>query len=506
MLPSCILCKKRKKRCDFNLPSCKHCKSMGTQCEYFDEGLGNNVPREYLKSLNDNIILLKSEIDKYKKKINKRTNNEENREELVKSTSNNTSDLYDMTKNGTFLEGSDNELHYFGPCSIPSMVYMSSMMIKLNSNKLNRFNILEFRSLPNLKIQFDYSLITSEHTKILISNYLTEIYPNFPLLSENFFHFDLMVKNYPEWKQLFIFLILLISASHLMRKKSDFTIIKLMLQQKVNELMKSKISNEDGDELLCLILYSIYQLLDPEMGKTVWKTISLACDIAEKLKLKDINNNYYSLNGKVAKNVSKKQILKCLAILDSEVSLLLGRPPQLNLEKNQILNIENDDVLVNELLIIYDKTEFFNVLYSNSSNCGVLTLFQSLKYHSNKNVKIWLLSSPLLSHKCNDCNLYYDSAVINILSSSLKYIEDYNNQSKNSGVILYWIELSHITISLINLILISKFYSSSYQGIVSDKTIDKHLVIGRNILSKLCSHWYYANTIKAYIDLLIESM
>ncbi|OXT14379.1 hypothetical protein B9K06_25970, partial [Bacillus sp. OG2] len=119
---------------------------------------------------------------------------------------------------------------------------------------------------------------------------LNNIYPYFPLLSESFFHFDLMVKNYPDSKQMYIILILLVSSAQIMRKRWDFITIKVMLQQKVVEMMKTKLGNEDGDTLLILLFYALYELLDPEVGVSVWKTLSLACDIAERLQLKNYDD------------------------------------------------------------------------------------------------------------------------------------------------------------------------------------------------------------------------
>lgn len=45
--------KKKKKKCDYNIP--------------YDEGLNSNSTQEYLKSLNVNIVTLENEINKDKK-------------------------------------------------------------------------------------------------------------------------------------------------------------------------------------------------------------------------------------------------------------------------------------------------------------------------------------------------------------------------------------------------------------------------------------------------------
>lgn len=492
MLPSCIICKKRKKKCDFNLPSCKHCESMGTQCEYYDEGLDNNVPREYLKSLNDNIIALKSEIDKYKKKINKRTSQNG-------FTADKKNRLYEIIKNGTLLEGENSELHYFGPCSLVSMIYMSSMMLDLRITSLEPLSILDYKSIPSVKMTFDYGMITSDHSKVLITNYLTNIYPHYPLLSESFFHFDLMVKNYPERKQLFVLQILLISSAQIMRKRLDFVPIKVMLQQKVLDLMKTKLSREDGDTLLSFLLYALYESFDPETGKSVWKTLSFACAIAERLQLKNLDNTI-PLPGVIASTIPRSQFLKVLVYLDSEMSLCLGNSPSISLSKNQILSLE-DASLKSYFLRIFEKVEFYNTLYANSSGCDIVKLLESPNATTLSDPNIWILASPLLSHRCSDCDVYFSSMVMNILNASIAIIEDYDTRISGGGITLYWVALSKISTAVLNLIILRKLHPSSYFGIVENSVSLDNIVLGQRLVSQISSQWYSANAIKSFIDL-----
>lgn len=486
MLPSCTICKKRKKKCDFNLPSCKHCESMGTHCEYFDEGLGNNVPREYLKNLNDNIILLKSEIEKFKKKIEKRTSN--------KNFSTFTKDkLYETVKNGTFIEGKNSALQYYGPCSLISMVYMSSMMLGLKESSFEQISVLEYKSIPSVKISFDYSIITTDHSKILITNYLNNIYPHFSLLPETFFHFDLMVKNYPEEKQLYIFLIMLVSSAHLMRKRSDFIAIKIMLQQKIMEKMKTKLNNEDGDSLLILLFYTLYELLDPEIGTSVWRTLTLACDVAERLQLKNLDDNK-PLPGVMARHIPKCNFLKVLTYLDTEVMISIGKLPLIDLSTTQLTFVDNN--LVNH-------PEFFKILYEDTSCCDILKLLQYPKFFNITDSELWLIASPLLCHKCKDCQINYDVIVLEILNSSFNTISNCSN-SNRKGILLYWTALSKISVALINLVIIKRFYSSSYIGIIEEKAILNKIYLGKELISEISSQWYYANTVKYFIESITD--
>ena len=493
MLPSCALCKKRKKKCDFNLPSCKNCESTGTQCEHFDEGLGNYVPREYIKSLSDNIVHLKYEIEKYKKKIDKRSLQTEG---SPRSDSN----LYDTIKNGIFIEGSDSELHYFGPCSVVAVTYMTTMLLKLNTTTFERVVMMDFKSMPAIHIPFDLNMITSEHTKILISNYLTEVYPVYPLLSESFFHFDLMVKNYPPSKQVFIFLTLLVSSAHLMRKRSDFVPIKIMLQHKVLELMKSRASCEDCDYLVCLILYAVYQLLDPENGESIRRTISLACDLAQRIHLVDYSRND-EIPGSITKDISKNAILKILLTLDSEVSIVLGKLPLLTMINQKISNIEEEQG-GNLLRASCEKYEFYILIYSNSSNCKVCKIFQFQRYKYSKDYNLWLLASPLLSHRCNDCNLCYDSFVLNIMNASMSTISKFDASLKGTGIIHYWIALSKVAVSIMNLVLIRRIHSSCYSGFVTNDSVCEHILLGKQLISQISAQWYCASPVREFIDQL----
>lgn len=468
---------------------------MGTYCEYYDEGLGNNVPREYLKSLSDNVNLLKSEIDKYKKKIDKRTSQQ------TFSVDNKTR-LYETVKNGTFLEGLDSVLHYFGPCSLPSVIYMTSTLLQNEIPPLETVSVLEYKSIPQTKILFDYGMISSDHSRALISNYLLEIYPKFPLLSESFFHSNLMVKNYPESKQIFILLVLLISSANMMRKRMDFVPIKMMLQQKVVELMKVKLGSEDGDSLLCLLLYAIYELLDPEVGKSVWKTVALACAMGDRLQLNNLDIDV-PLPGTISRSLPRVNFLKVLVFLDSEISLCLGKPPLISLSKTQISNLQ-DEELQKYFLKIAEKTDFFSTLNSNSSDCDINTIFNLTNIRTQTDSNLWLLASMLLSHKCERCDLYFDSAVLNILSTSINTISEYENTLRGNRPTLFWISLSNVSIATLNLVIIKRLYYSSYYGIVQDKTILDHIQVGRQLIVRLSSQWYYANTVRSFIDLVLR--
>lgn len=490
MLPACVICKKRKKKCDFLLPSCKNCEVMGTQCEFYDEGLGNNVPREYLKSLSDNITFLKSEIEKFKKKIDKR-------ESFQESSSDSKSKLYEVVKNGTFIESFDSTLNYFGPCSLVSIAYMSYNMLHLKSTSFDQILAMDLRPLPSLNIPFDYSLITSEHCKLLISDYLTEIFPKYPLLSENFFHFDLMVKNYPESKQIFLLLILLVSSANLMRKRSDFVPIKIMLQRKVAELMRTKVFTDDTDSLVCFIYYAIYELLDPENENSVRHSLSLACNIAESIHL---GNGEFQMrfSGSITKHISKNVLLNVLLTLDCEISFVLGKLPLQIVSKKQIMALEDDGIRAN-ILEIYEKGKFYALLYDNSTNCKLADIFCSQMFKSDQS-DLWLIASPLLCHTCSYCSMYYDSLVLNILGSSISTLKKYKKRNRKAAIMFYWIAVSKIAISVVNLVLIKKKYQSCYYGIVSEESINEHITIGKNMIDQISSQWYHAGSISVFIE------
>lgn len=498
MIPSCTICKKRKKRCDFDLPSCKYCVVMGTHCEYYDVGLGYNVPREYLKSLNDNIFILKNQIEKYKSKIDRRST-ENDPESLTTDEK-----PYEIVKNGTLIEGSALSPHYFGPCSLISMIRMSSIMLELQMDSFQKIYTINYESVPPIKISFDYGMITSDHSKILISNYITNIYPEFPLISESFFHNDIMIKNYPDNKQLFIFLILLVSSAHLTKKRLDFVPIKIMLQQKVVELMKPKLCHNDGDSLLSLLLYSLFELMDPSTGNSAWKVLSLACTIAERLQLRNLNDNI-ELPGAVASTIPRSHFLKVLVSLETEVSISLGNSPTFNLSENQVLTIQNDS-LRKFFTEQYQKDEFYGSIFADSSECKIGKIIQNSESYPQDNYNLWLIASPLLSHKCSDCEEYFNSFVMLMLNSSIGILDKYSKQKNHNNVTLYWIVLTNVSISVINLILIKKFFFASYAGTTKEVEMMEYIALGQKLILNISSTWYYSNFVRSYIELALSKL
>ncbi|KAH8691389.1 hypothetical protein BGW36DRAFT_438990 [Talaromyces proteolyticus] len=59
----CIRCRKRKIRCDLQLPSCKNCKLADVECLFWDDSLGQKIPCSYLHSLRQKVLGLKSQIE-----------------------------------------------------------------------------------------------------------------------------------------------------------------------------------------------------------------------------------------------------------------------------------------------------------------------------------------------------------------------------------------------------------------------------------------------------------
>ncbi|KAF9633311.1 putative c6 zinc finger domain containing protein [Lasiodiplodia theobromae] len=61
-LQTCKRCRKRRIKCDLQLPSCSSCRLADTECLFFDDSLGHEVPRSYLHALNVKVEELEAEI------------------------------------------------------------------------------------------------------------------------------------------------------------------------------------------------------------------------------------------------------------------------------------------------------------------------------------------------------------------------------------------------------------------------------------------------------------
>ncbi|KAG7837460.1 hypothetical protein KL942_004348 [Ogataea angusta] len=472
---------------------------MGTICRYYDEGLGTSVSRRYLKGLDDKIRELKHEIAKYENKIQRKnlahssTSSQQETEELP-STS---------VSSGCFIEGGKDS-HYFGPSSVVSMVHSVSKVLKLNTETSKFGSIDNYTAFPKIKVPFDFSVIGNDQSRLLIENYLSNIYPVFPLLPESFFHFEVMVRNYPSYEQLFVLLIFLISATNLMRKRVDFASIKIMLQQKVAELMKDKLTDSDGDTLLALVYYAVYEMLDPESGSPVWKTLSLACGLAEKLRFSNTGNQG-PIPGRVCKQVPRIRLLKVLYELETSVSLCLGRPPSIYFSKNQIARLEIDDG--NNRMVFVELTnriDLFRTIYGKLPGCPVCRAETLIMQQLETKSTHWLTACSLLTHSCFWCDK--SSFHLNVLQSCIECIKDASLRLQKSAPLCFWIEISNITLSLLSLMVISKRHhelleDSFFQG----KIIDA-ISMGKQLLVRYSTFWPDSQALLSFTEIALKNM
>ncbi|OJD29613.1 fungal specific transcription factor [Diplodia corticola] len=65
-LQTCKRCRKRRIKCDLQLPSCSSCQLADAECLFFDDSLGHEVPRSYLHALNVKVEELEAEIRSFR--------------------------------------------------------------------------------------------------------------------------------------------------------------------------------------------------------------------------------------------------------------------------------------------------------------------------------------------------------------------------------------------------------------------------------------------------------
>ncbi|ESX01489.1 hypothetical protein KL918_004145 [Ogataea parapolymorpha] len=472
---------------------------MGTICRYYDEGLGTSVSRRYLKNLDDKIRELKHEIAKYENKIE--------RKNLARSSTSSEQETKQLPETsvscGCFIEG-NKDSYFFGPGSVVSMVHSVSKVLNLTVETSNLSSIDNYTSFPQIKVPFDFSIIGNDQSRLLIENYLSKIYPVFPLLPESFFHFEVMIRNYPSYEQLFVLLIFLISATHLMRKRVDFASIKIMLQQKVAELMKDKLRDSDGDTLLALVYYAVYEMLDPEAGSPVWKTLSLACGLAEKLRFSNTGNQG-PIPGRVCKQVPRIKLLKVLYELETSVSLCLGRPPSIYFSRNQIARLEIDDG--NNRMVFVELTnriDLFQNIYGKLSGCPICRAEALIGQQLETKSTQWLTACSLLTHSCAQCE--GSSFYLNVLQSSVECIKNASRRAQKYAPLCFWIEVSSITLSLLSLLIITKLHhevleDSPFQG----KIIDA-ISTGKQLLVRYSTFWPNSQVLLSFAEFALESM
>ncbi|KAH3671160.1 hypothetical protein OGAPHI_000871 [Ogataea philodendri] len=479
MLLACNACKRRKKKCDFEFPSCLKCKERGAICEYYDEGVGGTVSRVYLKDLNDRIAVLKDEIKRLKTPPEK-----------IKRNPNDSHDWYQIASNGCFIEYPNGEFHHFGPTSAVSIINLTSRLLHINCN----LDTLTFQEhyLPRLKVQFDYNMISNDHSKLLIENYLYKVYPIYPILPRSFFDPDLLIRNYAPEKKLFILLILLVSSAHLQRSHSHFVTIKAMIQPKVVELLKAKVSDIDHSTLVALLYYAVYETLDPECGQSLWKTLSLACEIAEKLQLTNLTN-LKQTHTIVGQQISKFNLLRVLMDLDISNSLSLGRPPLINLVVEHPDLFENDPEL-KPLIDLKNKCDMFRICYSIGSDCPIKRVHSFMTVQNSKSPSLWIICFPLIFHSCSECESINIS--FNVYSAAKTII---SGQSQNFGSQLplkFAVDITDILYSSLSLITLAELNMSD--DAIKEEVVS-HIETSKQLLTFFSLWWPSCFPLKQFL-------
>src|ERR1700712_3458281 len=51
LLPTCVRCRRLRRKCDTQLPNCRLCEKAGVECIFNDHALNQPLPRAYVQSL-----------------------------------------------------------------------------------------------------------------------------------------------------------------------------------------------------------------------------------------------------------------------------------------------------------------------------------------------------------------------------------------------------------------------------------------------------------------------
>ncbi|KAJ4245825.1 hypothetical protein NW762_013949 [Fusarium torreyae] len=176
---ACNRCRKRKARCDTQIPACRPCQNSGSICEFTDGRSGNVHPRSLIHDLESELLRLERML-------------EENSDPLVEAPPETPTLLSDEEAPQEFIhEGVDGHAHFIGASS--GMYLVRSVLESAQQNYSDFYPPPEsddlVRATPKEPARTDtrIALPSLETAKSLIDTFFSQYQVQYPILDQNEF-------------------------------------------------------------------------------------------------------------------------------------------------------------------------------------------------------------------------------------------------------------------------------------------------------------------------------
>lgn len=350
-LQVCNRCRKKRIKCDLQLPACKNCRVADAECFFWDDSLGQDIPCSYLHSLRQRAASLQAEIQDITDKGHSKL-----------ATLDESADSGQSKDQGYHLTLASNDevplpssTAYLGPGSsarllehllkatvhwhLSNDVRIPERLLPDESAQLARLR--DTKPLPSFSMTFDqrkheiHTLVPPSTQRAIIEHYLKIVSPEYPLLTTAHESALLGYENPLRWssahksdpKALALYIVLAVSTA-LITRDLDPSLFSLSIRcredvQRLTERVSSTAEEQiDTLQWACTAFCALglCELIAPTSGQ-FWDIMGKATSTFEQLR-----DGYHFQSG--APDLSFRRLEHSLLKLESQASLHFRRPSQ----------------------------------------------------------------------------------------------------------------------------------------------------------------------------------
>ncbi|BCS02041.1 uncharacterized protein AKAW2_60305S [Aspergillus luchuensis] len=335
MLPTCTRCRSRRIKCDSLLPACANCSKHDVECTFRDEALQVDVTRCYLKTLQDKIEKLNSELA---------INSQISSSGLTETTPHSIPTKLSSISSFILMPGSGKDLYI--DLSLPSRIVEVTLVVLSQSQETDDKMTVdeESFSFPDIP-RLDRSTLTPGAVRGLLKDYHRLVQPKYDILDVGILSYDGMhLRKLPETRRFQILMACAISATQKSYKEPIWKPFANTCREWANDFIAPIISSADADSMKALLLLLVYEMADPTRG-VIWELLDVARRTCLQLGWNRTasSSNEITINGEaVSHDPMRTRLMRVLRDIEGSLRTISNRPT-LSIE-DTIYNATEEDI------------------------------------------------------------------------------------------------------------------------------------------------------------------
>ncbi|KEF60505.1 uncharacterized protein A1O9_02066 [Exophiala aquamarina CBS 119918] len=266
MLQTCTRCRSRRIKCDTRLPACQNCAKNDSQCVFLDEALQEQIPRSYVRALNDKISELTSQLDLQKGYAARYSIQDATVMTAAAASNEDSYVLMPRTQRYLHLER-----------SLPTIVTRLTVEALSGSSTQSDMKMSHDAQPFSTDIfKTDRSALTPKVVRHLLSRYDRCVRPEFDIVDPELLSQDGQgLKKLSKRQKFETLMICAVAAGHESYRNPSWKALAQTLRDWAAEDTASVISAADPASLTAILLLIVYELLEPSRG-SVWELMDMA--------------------------------------------------------------------------------------------------------------------------------------------------------------------------------------------------------------------------------------